>query len=132
MNVREGGFTIVEMLMAVVVLSVGLIALVSSSATVTRMVGHGQTSTVASQVAARRLERLRSFAASTVPQCTSANFASGTLSTPVSSEMAQERWVVADGATAATRRVTVYVTYNAPGGRGTRADTVTTVISCIA
>ncbi len=56
---REQGFTIVEVIVAILVLTVGLLALVTSAALVTRMIGRGQRSAVAAQYAQRRLEMLR-------------------------------------------------------------------------
>jgi prepilin-type N-terminal cleavage/methylation domain-containing protein len=57
---REQGFTLVEVIVAILVLTVGLLALVTSAALVTRMIGRGQRSAVQSLFAARRLEMLRS------------------------------------------------------------------------
>src|SRR5437899_12309848 len=56
---REQGFTIVEVIVAILVLTIGLLALVTSAALVTRMIGRGQRSAVAAQYAQRRLEMLR-------------------------------------------------------------------------
>src|SRR5947199_10561291 len=56
---REEGFTIVEVIVAILVLTIGLLALVTSAALVTRMIGRGQRSAVAAQYAQRRLEVLR-------------------------------------------------------------------------
>src|SRR5260221_1950533 len=56
---REQGFTIVEVIVAILVLTVGLLALVTSAALVTRMIGRGQRSAVAAQYAQRRLQMLR-------------------------------------------------------------------------
>lgn len=56
---RSPGFTLVELLIALVILSVGLLGLVTTSALVTRMIGRGQRSADAALFAARRLERLR-------------------------------------------------------------------------
>lgn len=55
----ERGFTIVEIIIAILVLTVGLLGLVTTAALVTRMIGHGQRSAAAAAFAARRLERLR-------------------------------------------------------------------------
>ncbi|HEV8265219.1 MAG TPA: prepilin-type N-terminal cleavage/methylation domain-containing protein [Gemmatimonadales bacterium] len=55
----QGGFTIVEVLIAILVLTVGLLGLVTTSALVTRMIARGQRSAEAAAFAARRLERLR-------------------------------------------------------------------------
>jgi len=56
---RSSGFTLVELLVALIILSVGLLGLVSTGALVTRMIGRGQRSADAALFAARRLERLR-------------------------------------------------------------------------
>jgi len=53
------GFTIVEIIIAIVVLTVGLLGLVSTAALVTRMIARGQRSAVASTFASQRMEVLR-------------------------------------------------------------------------
>lgn len=53
------GFTIIEVIIAIVVLTVGLLGLVTTAALVTRMIARGQRSSTASAFAQRRLERLR-------------------------------------------------------------------------
>lgn len=53
------GFTIIEIIIAIVVLTVGLLGLVTTGALVTRMIARGQRSAVASAFASRRLERMR-------------------------------------------------------------------------
>lgn len=55
----ERGFTIVEVIIAIVVLTVGLLGLVTTAALVTRMIGQGQRSAVAATFASQRMERLR-------------------------------------------------------------------------
>ncbi len=59
---REQGFTIVEVIIAIMVLTVGLLVLVNSSALVTRMIAQGQRSAVAATDAARILDSLRAVA----------------------------------------------------------------------
>src|SRR5256885_16872166 len=59
---REQGFTIVEVIIAIMVLTVGLLVLVNSSALVTRMISQGQRSAVAATDAARILDSLRAVA----------------------------------------------------------------------
>lgn len=56
---REHGFTLVEVIIAIMVLTVGLLGLVTSAALVTRMIGRGHRSGVSAAFAARRLEMLR-------------------------------------------------------------------------
>jgi type IV pilus assembly protein PilV len=68
----QRGFTIVEVIIAIVVLTVGLLGLVTTAALVTRMIGRGQRSVVASTFASQRLERLR------VAVCDPAQRADGT------------------------------------------------------
>src|SRR5256885_11261005 len=53
------GFTIIEIIIAIIVLTVGVLGLVTTAALVTRMIARGQRSATASAFAARRLERMR-------------------------------------------------------------------------
>ncbi|MBI1967765.1 MAG: prepilin-type N-terminal cleavage/methylation domain-containing protein, partial [Gemmatimonadetes bacterium] len=53
---NERGFTIIEIIIAIIVLTVGLLGLVSTAALVTRMIGRGQRSTEAAIFAAQRME----------------------------------------------------------------------------
>jgi len=55
----QSGFTIIEIIIAIMVLTVGLLALVTTAALVTRMIARGQRSAVASMYAAQRAERMR-------------------------------------------------------------------------
>lgn len=119
----RSGFTLVEVLMAVVVLGIGVVALAGSSATVTRMIGRGKHETRAAQVAARRLETLRSAALATTPRCSNAAFASGG---PAVTDKVTENWVVTPAGT--LRTVTVTVTHAT--ARGTHTDVLTTIIDC--
>jgi Tfp pilus assembly protein PilV len=58
----EAGFTIIEVIIAIMVLTVGILGLVTTAALVTRMIGRGQRSAVAGTFAAQRIERLRTAA----------------------------------------------------------------------
>ena len=53
------GFTIVEIIIAIIVLTVGVLGMVTTAALVTRMIARGQRSESASAFAARRVERMR-------------------------------------------------------------------------
>jgi prepilin-type N-terminal cleavage/methylation domain-containing protein len=123
----EGGFTIVEVLMAMVILTIGLVALVGSSAMVTRMVGRGKTSTIAAQVAQARLDTLRFIASKTPTPCASAQFTSS--AAVQTTQGVRESWTV-HPASGGSRRVDAIVAYNT--ARGSHADTLTTFISCTA
>jgi Tfp pilus assembly protein PilV len=119
----SSGFTLVEALVAVVVLGVGIIALVSASASVTRMIGRGKMETRAAQVASDRMAILRSAAGSTSPRCQSSDLASGG---PVLSGGVTERWEVS--AADSVRQVRVSVTYLTV--RGLRTAKLESSIAC--
>ena len=125
MRDREGGFTLVELMVSVVILSVGVMALAATSGAVTRTLHGSRLATVASQVASRRLETLRAAAEATRPRCTTAAFASS--AAVVTTQGVQEEWVVP--ASGALRVVRVTVNYPVGGGR-TRTDTVATNVVC--
>ena len=62
---RDQGFTIVEVIVAIIVLTVGVLGLMTTGALVTRMIARGQRSAVQAMYAQRRLEMLRSTACAT-------------------------------------------------------------------
>ena len=117
------GFTLTEVLVAVLLLGVGIIALAGTSATVTRMIGLGKVETRAAQAASRRMEALRLAAYATSPRCTDPRFASGG---PVLSGSMTESWLVPPIGRARKVRVTItYVT-----ARGSREAMLETVLRC--
>jgi prepilin-type N-terminal cleavage/methylation domain-containing protein len=117
------GFTLVEVLVAIVVLGIGIVALVGSSAMVTRMIGRGKVETSAAQAASRRIEILRLAANSTTPRCTAAGFANGG---PVTTNGVTESWTVP--VAGKVRSVQVNVTYRTV--QGTRTASLLTRIEC--
>jgi len=117
------GFTLTEVLVAVLVLGVGIVALVGTSATVTRMIGRGKVETRAAQAASRRMETLRLAAYATLPRCTDPGFASGG---PVLSGGMTESWLVPP--TGRVRKVRVTVTYLTV--RGSREAMLETALTC--
>lgn len=123
MKHANSGFTVVEVLVAVVLLGVGVVALVGSSAMTTRMIGRGKVETRAAQAASQRMETLRVAAHSTSPRCTSPLFASGG---PVSANGITQSWVVP--AVGKVRSVQVNVTYRTAGG--TRTASLRTMFEC--
>ncbi|MBA2459525.1 MAG: prepilin-type N-terminal cleavage/methylation domain-containing protein [Gemmatimonadales bacterium] len=123
MNHRpKHGFTLVEVAIALVLLIVGILGLVSSSAMVTRMIGQGRQATLVSQVATARIEWLRRLAGSTSPPCAHPQLAGGGA---VSSGI-REQWVVASAGNA--RRATLWLEYRVP--RGLARDSLLTVLLC--
>lgn len=123
MKEPRAGFTLVEVMIAVVILSVGVIALVGSSSLVTRMIGQGKRTSAAVQVAASRLEALRGASRRSSPPCLDPAFASGG---PVTTHGMTESWVVPPSGT--SRTVLAIVTYSRVGG--TVTDTLLTVVRC--
>jgi prepilin-type N-terminal cleavage/methylation domain-containing protein len=119
----DAGFTLVEVLIAVMVLGIGITALVGSSAMTTRMISRGQMATRAAQVAQQRLETLRLQAYSTTPHCTA--LANGnTTNNPLK---VNETWTVTANGT--RRDLNVTVTWKAARGK-TLSSVITSSISC--
>jgi prepilin-type N-terminal cleavage/methylation domain-containing protein len=121
---REQGFTLVEVMFAVVLLGVGIMALVGTSAMVTRMIGRGRESTLVGQVATARAEQLRQIAAATSPACGSVQLRTDSASTSGISE----KWVLLGAAGDRTRDVRMMYTYKVP--QGVRTDTMTLTLLC--
>jgi prepilin-type N-terminal cleavage/methylation domain-containing protein len=117
------GLTLIEILIAIVVLGVGIAALVGTSGMTSRMLGAAKVETRAAQAASSRMEALRLAAHSTTPRCTSPAFASGG---PVLAGGMTESWVVSP--TGRVRRVRVIVTYLTV--KGTRTAELETSMSC--
>jgi prepilin-type N-terminal cleavage/methylation domain-containing protein len=117
------GVTLVEVLIAIVVLGIGILALSGSSALATRMIGRGKAETLAAMRAASRLELLRAAANSTTPHCQAPDFSSGG---PVLSDALAESWMVAPAGSLRSVRVTVsYRTV-----QGERSALVESKIAC--
>ena len=115
------GFTLIEILIAVVILSVGVLGMVGSAGLASRMIGQGKRNTQAALVAMQRMETIRQSALSTNPRCTA--LASGTATT----SGVTETWTITGASR--SRRVRVIVTY--PTNRGVATDTVNSVVSCL-
>jgi prepilin-type N-terminal cleavage/methylation domain-containing protein len=119
----RSGFTLVEALVAVVVVGIGILALMSASASVTRMIGRGKMETRAALAASQRMEVLRSVAGATSPRCANPAFSSGG---PVMVGGVAEKWEVASNGKVRPVRVTVtYLTV-----RGLRTASLETRITC--
>jgi prepilin-type N-terminal cleavage/methylation domain-containing protein len=121
----RSGFTIIEVLVAVTILAVGVVALAGSSATVTRMIGRGQSDTRAAQLATLQVEALRLAAYSTSPRCTAPELANGG---PTTTDHITLSWTVTVSASGTGRDVSVSAVYAT--GRGTHTEVLTTYIEC--
>ncbi len=125
MNANRSGFTLVELLVAVVVLGVGLLALAAGTGTITRTLHGSRIATQAVQLASLRMDLLRAASRSTPAPCTSVTFTSS--AAPVTAQGVTMTWVVP--AAGALRRVLVIASY--PLGRNrNRVDTLATNMSC--
>jgi type II secretion system protein I len=118
------GFTIVELLFTLVILSAGLLAIHGSSALTLRMVGAGWTRTLAATVAQTRLEQLRASA------CTSATSGSD------ETRGIRERWTVSpSGSNGALTTVDIEVTVEYlvrahRGGTSERSARLRAIVPC--
>jgi prepilin-type N-terminal cleavage/methylation domain-containing protein len=117
------GLTLVEVLIALIVLGVGILALSGSSSMITRMIGRGKSETHAAMAASRRVELLRQAARSSTPRCIAAEFTSGG---PVIEDGLTQSWTITP--TGPVRRVRVTVTYLTV--RGLRTAVLETAIAC--
>jgi prepilin-type N-terminal cleavage/methylation domain-containing protein len=122
MKPAPAGFTLIEVLIALIVLGIGVLALAGSSAVVNRMIGRGKVETHAAALAAGRLEKLR-LAAAQLPRCGSAVFQSGG---PLWEDGLRESWSVEPAG--AVRHVRVRVSYLTI--RGSRSAVLETSIPC--
>lgn len=119
----QRGFTIIEVIIAIIVLTVGLLGLVSTAALVTRMIARGQRSAVASTFAAQRLEQMR------VVACNPALLANGSESLyRGSTRVASNSWTfTVVGNSTQARVITTYLTVK----NRTRTDTLETSVTCL-
>lgn len=113
------GFTLVEVMLAMMLLTVGALALASGSMAVLRNMQQGNSRTLAVDVAQLRFEQLRSMSCGSIPLGT------GTATT----RGLQERWTVTQlsGTSFVVGDTITYV----PRSGTTRTFGVTTVIPCV-
>ena len=122
----ESGFTIIEVIIAIVILTVGLLGLTTTSGLVTRMIGRGQRSEVAALLAMRRMEQARPAA------CIPAQRTSGSETVYRGSQaVARVAWtytdVDADGRSIRVRVITDFVV----SANRIRTDTMETSVVCL-
>jgi prepilin-type N-terminal cleavage/methylation domain-containing protein len=121
----RSGFTVMELLVAIVILSIGLLGLAATSGSVMRMIGGGGHQTVAANVALARFDQLRRLSCGRI-----------TGGSAISRNV-QESWSVTPvGPVAAPRamdvRLTItYETNMRLGGSSSRTQTYRSQIVCI-
>lgn len=115
---RRAGFTIVEVVVAVMILSVGVLGLAGAAAIVTRMMGASEMQSDASTVAAARFETLRG---------TRCPLASGS----ASSAGINERWTVQALGNAGYRMYEVMDSVTYQNRSGQRGKSYRSVVQCL-
>lgn len=121
------GFTIPEVLIAIIIVSVGILAMMGTSVATQRLIGRARRTTLATQVADGVLDSLRLEANSNLVACT--GLTSNT--TGYSSQGITVTWVIDSKYTVGNvgvRNVWVVATYPAVGR--TFVDTLTSAIKC--
>lgn len=118
----RGGFTIVETLVAVIILSIGVLALVSTVGGITRMLSSGQQKTRASTVAASILDSLRNNAYSSIPKCS--GLSNGSETTNRYGTRYASSWTISGAGT--SRDVRIQVSYRV--GTRVQGDTLLSTI----
>ena len=120
----ERGFTIIEVMIAVVILTVGLLGLTTTSGLVTRMIGRGQRSEAAALLAMQRMERARPAA------CIPAQRTNGTETLlRGSAVVARIAWTFTDAGNQSIR-LRVVTDYVVSANR-MRTDTMETSVVCL-
>ena len=125
MSAHRSGFTVVEMLIAITMLGIGLLALAAGSGSVTRTLNGSRIATQASQLAAWRMDMLRAYGRSTVPACIHAQF-TNSAGAQTMYKVSQTWTIVPNGE---LRTVNVFSTYAVSAGRA-RTDTLSTTVDC--
>jgi len=122
----ERGLTVVEILVALVILGIGLLVLAGGSLVVTRDLTRSGLATVANGRAQAKLDELMATAASTSPRCSAASFASSASATTLNKVTLT--WTITPNA-GAQRTVRVITSYQLPGNRS-HTDTLRALIGC--
>ena len=122
---RRDGFTVMELIVAIVILSIGLLGLAATSGIVMRLIGGGTHQTVAANVALTRFERMRGLSCGRITGGSASN------------RNVQEVWTVTPVGpvampTAMDVRLTItYKTSLRRGGSSSRTQTYRSEIVCI-
>ncbi len=112
----ERGFSLIELIVAILILTVGILGLAATAGQVTKMVGWGGRYGGSAVVASAQLEQLRATPCASLASSGSATKGIYSLS-----------WTVATNGS--LRTFTLTVTY--PNGRSTRSDVYETYRSCV-
>ena len=124
-RLSERGLTVVEILVAIVILAIGLLVLAGGSIVVTRDLTRSGLATVATARAQAKLDELRAIAASTEPHCISADFANSV--SPQTINKITLSWEISTSGL--QKLVRIRTQYALPAGR-THVDTLRAIIGC--
>lgn len=113
----QSGFTVVEVLVAIVIMALGVLGLAGTASSVSRLIGGGAQQTLAANIAMSRFEQLRSTAC--------ASMAAGTATT----RGMTEHWIVTASGTS-LYTATDTVTYKTAGGRRPAPLVFTSFVKC--
>ena len=116
MNTKDGGFTIIEVVVAVLLLTVGVLGLASTSGAVKRMIGQCKRFTQVGVLASERMDILRGLPCDSL---TDGSENRGRF---------QVTWQITSMASGEGRNLQVRVT--SPTATGTRLDVFSTTLSC--
>lgn len=123
----EAGFTIIEVLVAIMILTVGILAMMGTSAAVQRLITRGRRVTQATQLGEQVLDSLRLKANENLIACTGLT----SNATGYSRQAVTVKWGVGaltPNGNVSERQVQVYLTYAAD--RKNLSDTITTIFKC--
>jgi len=119
---NKSGFSLIEVIVAIVVLSVGAIAIAASFGTSARFNGQAWRFTRAANIAAQRIETLRRIANTTDPRCSALTNGNATTYGNIT-----ETWTV----TGAGGARNVMVIVQMPRARSVTRDTVRATLECL-
>ena len=121
------GFTVMEVMIALVILTIGLLGLVTTAALVTRMIGRGHRATSAALYGQQKMEEIRARLGA-IRGCAVVADGSDAVG-PASAYRRTWRIITVTNAVTDERQVFLGVTY--PSGPETyRTDLTTTIVSC--
>ena len=119
----RSGFTLIEIMLALVLTAIGVLAVLGTTAQATRTLDESRRVAKATEVGMRRIERLRDLARATSPRCTDPGLASGTAN---GGNGITERWAVDPVGPART----VLVVVNRPTRGAIQPDTFASILRC--
>lgn len=119
LRLRRSGFTIIEVLIAVTILTIGVLGMIGTSAAVTRMLSRGNRSSRAAFYAQERLERLQATPCQLL--------ANGNETKPPNYALS---WTITNPASGTGKRVRLISAYTGVVGKQ-RADTMEATVLCV-